>query len=106
MDDLMDTELSPLVQDFLKALASETRQQMLLLFAGGEELAVGEVADRLQIGQSTASQQLALLRRGDILSRSRSGNTVRYRANAAGISRALDELQSYLRVCCSPEEAG
>ena len=105
MGDPMNAELSPPVQDFLKALASETRRQILLLFAGGEELAVGEVADRLEIGQSTASQQLALLQRGDILSRSRSGNTVHYRANAAGISRALDELQSYLRVCCPPEEA-
>lgn len=105
MNDPINAGLSPPVQDFLKALASETRQQMLLLFAGGEELAVGEVADRLEIGQSTASQQLALLKRGDILSRSRSGNTVRYRANAAGISRALDELHSYLRACCPPEEA-
>ena len=106
MDNPTNTELSPPVQDFLKALASETRQQILLLFAGGEELTVGEVAGRLGIGQSTASQQLALLRRGDILSRSRNGNTVHYRANAAGISRALEELQSYLRVCCPPEEAG
>ncbi len=105
MSDQTNAELSPPVQDFLKALASDTRQQMLLLFAGGEEVTVGDVANRMGIGQSTASQQLALLQRGGILSRSRSGNTVRYRANAVGISRALYELRSYLLFCCPPEEA-
>ena len=54
-------------QDFLKALASETRQQIMMLFAGGTQLTVGEVADCCGLGQSTTSEQLAILRRGGLV---------------------------------------
>jgi DNA-binding transcriptional ArsR family regulator len=88
------------VQLFLKALASEGRQQAMMLFAGGAELSVGEAAARLGTGQSTASQQLALLREGGLLSARRDGKTVWYRADADGIAAALGELQKYLGACC------
>jgi DNA-binding transcriptional ArsR family regulator len=94
-------ELSEPVRRFLKALASEGRQQMLLLFAGGVELTVGGVADRLGIGQSTASEQLALLRHGGLLTARREGKTVFYRADPAGVSAILEDLQACLRACCS-----
>lgn len=87
-------------QLFLKALASEGRQQAMMLFAGGVELSVGEVAARLGTGQSTASQQLAMLRDGGLLSARRDGKTVWYRADPAGIAAALGELQDCLRACC------
>ena len=86
----------------LKALASENRQQVILLFAGGAELSVGEVAERLGIGQSTASEQPAKLRDGGVLVSRRDGKLVYYRADPAGISAVLDELQGYLRACCPP----
>jgi DNA-binding transcriptional ArsR family regulator len=90
------------VQLFLKALASEGRQQAMMLFSGGAELSVGDVAARLGTGQSTASQQLALLREGGLLSARRDGKTVWYRADADGIAAALGELQVCLRACCPP----
>ena len=90
------------VRLFLKALASEGRQQAMMLFAGGAELSVGEVAARLGTGQSTASQQLAMLREGGLLSARREGKTVWYRADPAGIATALGELQDCLRACCPP----
>lgn len=96
--------LSETVRRFLKALASEGRQETMLLFAGGAELAVGAVAERLGVGQSTASQQLAQLRQGGLLSSRREGKTVYYRANPAGIAAVLAELQDYLRACCPPTE--
>jgi DNA-binding transcriptional ArsR family regulator len=92
--------LGETVQRFLKALASESRQQVMMLFAGGAELTVGEVAQRLGIGQSTASEQLALLRQAGILSSRRAGKTVSYRADAAGVTAVLDELRDYLQRCC------
>lgn len=85
---------------FLKALASEKRQELLLLFADGIELTVGEVASRAGIGQSTASEQLALLREAGLLSSGREGKQVRYRANREGIAGQLAELQAYLAHCC------
>lgn len=89
-------------QDFLKALASETRQRLMLLFAGGAELTVGEIAAQAGIGQSTASEQLALLRRGGLLRSEREGKQVRYRADRDAIAAQLDRLQAYLISCCPP----
>ncbi|GAA2143169.1 ArsR/SmtB family transcription factor [Glycomyces algeriensis] len=85
---------------FLKALASEARQQVMLLFAGGAELSVGEVAERLGIGQSTASQQLAQLKDGGLLTSRREAKTVFYRADKERIGAALDRLRAFLDGCC------
>lgn len=90
------------LREFLKGLASEQRQQMLELFAGGVELTVGTVAERLGIGQSNASQQLALLRRGGLLTSRKDGKQVRYRVDTPAVERSLTELQNYLRTCCPP----
>ncbi|GAA3347164.1 metalloregulator ArsR/SmtB family transcription factor [Amorphoplanes nipponensis] len=91
-------------RDFLKALASETRQQILTMFAGGQELTVGEIADRCGLGQSTASEQLAVLRRGGLVTATRQGKLVRYRADPATIGARLTELQGYLACCCPPAD--
>ena len=89
-------------QDFLKALASQTRQQVMMLFAAGAELTVGEVADGTGLGQSTTSEQLAILRRGGLVQSTRDGKLVRYRADPMTIAARLSELQSYLACCCPP----
>ncbi|MFC0865525.1 ArsR/SmtB family transcription factor [Sphaerimonospora cavernae] len=93
-------DLSQAVHDFLKALASPSRQQILLLFARGAELSVGQVAERAGIGQSTASQQLALLRRGGIVTSRRDGKEVLYRGDRERVTRMLTDLRDYLRFCC------
>lgn len=85
---------------FLKALASESRQQVMLLFAGGGELSVGEVAERLGIGQSTASQQLSQLKDGGLLTSRREAKTVFYWADKERIGAALDRLRAFLDGCC------
>lgn len=93
-------ELQAATLDFLKALANPTRQRIMLLFARGAELSVGEVAERAGVGQSTASEQLALLRRGGIVTSRRDGKIVLYRANREGTLAALADLQAYLLACC------
>ncbi len=95
-------DLDSSTRAFLKALASETRQELLLLFAGGAELTVGEVAERAGLGQSTTSEQLARLRDGGLVRSTREGKLVRYRADRAGIAAQLTELQRYLAACCPP----
>lgn len=93
-------ELTQATHEFLKALASPARQEVMLLFARGGELSVGEVAQRAGLGQSTASEQLALLRRGGILRSRRQGKVVLYRSDRDGVMAALDDLQAYLLACC------
>lgn len=87
-------------QRFLKALASETRQQIMMTFAGGESLTVGEVATRCALGQSTASEQLSLLRQSGLVSAVKKGKSVRYSADAESIRASLGKLQDYLARCC------
>ncbi|MCK2215206.1 metalloregulator ArsR/SmtB family transcription factor [Actinomadura sp. ATCC 31491] len=87
-------------QDFLKALANPGRQQIMLLFAQGAELSVNQVAERAGISQSAASQQLALLRRGGIVTSRRDGKEVLYRGDRDGVTRILADLQKYLKFCC------
>lgn len=95
-------ELSEL-QDFLKALASETRQDILFLFATGQELTVGQVAERAGIGQSTASENLSILKRANIVQSRREGKTVFYTPNQARILALVEQLSAYLSTCCSIE---
>lgn len=95
-------ELDSPTRDFLKAMASETRQAILMLFAGGGELTVGDVAEGAGLAQSTASEQLALLRDAGLVRATRDGKIVRYRADRAGITARLAELQRYLAACCPP----
>ncbi|MEU3164730.1 ArsR family transcriptional regulator [Streptosporangium sp. NPDC006930] len=54
-------------------MASDTRQQILMLFAGGIELTVGEVTERMAPARSAASTHLATLRDGGVLSARRPG---------------------------------
>lgn len=94
------TELAAATHDFLKALASPTRQRILLLFARGAELSVNEVAEQAGVSQSAASQQLDLLRRGAVVISRREGKAVLYRADKQGVATALADLQAYLQNCC------
>ncbi|RZU53325.1 DNA-binding transcriptional ArsR family regulator [Krasilnikovia cinnamomea] len=94
--------LTERTREFLRALASENRQQVLLLFTDGQPRSVGQIAGELGIGQSTASEQLAALRRGGIVQARREGKTVYYCADRDGIIAAMDELQAILRSCCPP----
>ncbi|QYC41863.1 Transcriptional repressor SdpR [Nonomuraea coxensis DSM 45129] len=95
-------QLTDAARGFLKALASDTRQQILFLFEGGVELTVGEVAERLSLAQSATSTHLATLREGGVLASRREWKTVYYRADPDGVRRALADLQAALAACCPP----
>lgn len=98
-------ELSDEARGFLKAMASETRQQIMELFVGGIELTVNEVAERMSLAQSATSTHLATLRDGGVLTSRREWKTVYYRADSARISKALSDLQATLNACCPPDDA-
>ncbi|MEU5864036.1 metalloregulator ArsR/SmtB family transcription factor [Nonomuraea sp. NPDC047529] len=97
-------QLTNAARGFLKALASDTRQQILFLFEGGVELTVGQVAERLSLAQSATSTHLATLREGGVLASRREWKTVYYRADPDGVRQALADLQAALAACCPPGE--
>lgn len=98
--------VDPATADFLKALASETRQKVLQQFAGGIELTVGEIADRCALKPSTASEHLSLLRRGGLVVSRKEGKQVHYRADGATMAERVTALQVYLAHCCPPGRTG
>ncbi len=92
------------VQDFLKALSNETRQQIMLgVFGDGQERSVNEVAELAGIGQSTASEHLALLKRAGLLAARRAGKEVHYRPDRTRILASLRRLTDIVASCC-PED--
>jgi DNA-binding transcriptional ArsR family regulator len=92
------------LQDFLRALASETRQRILFqVFLDGQEHTVNEVAQAARLGQSTASEHLTALRRAGILQARRAGKEVCYRPDRARILHQLGALTDLLTGCCPPE---
>lgn len=98
--------VDPATADFLKALASETRQKVMQQFTGGIELTVGEIADRCALKPSTASEHLSLLRRGGLVVSRKEGKQVFYRADGAAMAKRLSALQAYLARCCPPDCTG
>ncbi|WP_198674283.1 helix-turn-helix transcriptional regulator [Brevibacillus sp. Leaf182] len=88
------------VQSFLKALASEKRQEIMFLFTDRKELTVGEVAHLVAIGQSTASEQLAILKRAGLVHSRKDGKEVFYSPNREQILASMQKLNTYLLNCC------
>ncbi|RHX79708.1 ArsR family transcriptional regulator [Leptospira yasudae] len=92
--------IDPRVQEFLSALASETRLNLLLSFADGKEKTVGELVELSGLGQSTISTHLNQLKKGGILIRRKSGKEVYYKPDRERILEHISKLTSYLRGCC------
>ena len=83
----------------LEALAHETRLGAfrLLVQAGPDGMAAGDIAERMDARQNTMSSHLAKLQRAGIISRQRDGRHIIYRADFD----ALGGLIVYLmKDCC------
>ena len=82
-------ELSQFNAEFFKALAHPLRIRILDLLRSGE-LGVNELCARLEVEQSTLSQQLAILRTRDIVTSRKRGNNVLYSVKDAATFKLLD----------------
>jgi len=85
---------------FSKALANEKRQQILLsIFVDKQEHTVGEIAERVGIAPSTASEHLAILRRGGILVANKRQKEVYYSVNKERVQELVSVIQAWLTCC-------
>ena len=73
---------------FAKALADETRQQIMRLCCC-RELSVNEIAEQTRVSQPTVSHHLAILRDADLVSLRSAGRQTYYTLN-----------QERIAVCC------
>lgn len=83
----------------LKALAHETRlaAYRLLVQAGPEGLAVGEISDRLDLPAPTLTSHLNVLRHAGLVRDVREGRSIRCRADYARMNALLGFLTEN---CC------
>jgi ArsR family transcriptional regulator, arsenate/arsenite/antimonite-responsive transcriptional repressor len=88
----------------LAALAHDHRLAVfrLLVQAGPDGLAAGEIADRLALPASSLSFHLAHLRTAEVVLDERQGRSIRYRANYAATRWLTDYL---MENCCADADA-
>lgn len=100
MNSAGSTVLPEQLHAFIKALGSETRQRALLLLADGQPRTVNEVAEALNMGQSTVSEQLALMRQAGLLKSRRVGKEVLHEPDRETILATLKALERWVKACC------
>ena len=82
-------QLSNFTSEFFKALAHPLRIKVLDALRQGE-VGVNELSARLAVEQATLSQQLAILRKSNIVVGRKEGQNVYYSARDPEIFRLLD----------------
>ncbi len=90
----------PELFEFIKAIASESRMNILLLFLDGEERTVNQIAEAVGLSQSATSEQLGLMKRAGVLMSEKQGKEVYYRPDRARVIRSLETLSTLLKSCC------
>jgi DNA-binding transcriptional ArsR family regulator len=90
--------------DALKALAHDTRlaAYRLLVQAGPDGLAVGEISDRLKLPAPTLTSHLNVLRHAGLVRDVREGRSIRCRADYARMNAPLGFLTEN---CCGDESS-
>jgi len=78
-------------EDFVKALADETRQAILELLQA-QEMNVGDIAAHFRVTQPTISYHLGLLRRAGLVVARREGRQVVYAANRCCLAKCTRRL--------------
>ena len=85
-------ELPNFTAEFFKALAHPLRIKILNSLRSGE-VGVNDLSIRLEVEQSTLSQQLAVLRKSNIVEGRKEGQNVFYSVRDASIFRLLDDTK-------------
>ena len=78
----------------LKALGEPRRVEILELLRGGP-LAVGEIADRVDVSQQAVSQHLAVLDKAGLVEARRDGTRSIYAVRSEGFAPVRDFVQNF-----------
>lgn len=88
------------LEGFFRAIGSQSRLKILLLFMDGQQRTVNEIAAAVGIGQSTCSEHLAVLKREGVMSANKLGKEVYYTPNKDEILAKLEQVAAMVRECC------
>jgi ArsR family transcriptional regulator len=83
--------------DFVQAMAGETRQRILMLLQAGE-MSVSELNEHFTTTQPTLSHHLAVLRRANLVIACHVGRQTFYRANLACAVECCNEIRSRFKI--------
>jgi ArsR family transcriptional regulator, arsenate/arsenite/antimonite-responsive transcriptional repressor len=97
---MIKSPISQELLDFTKAIASESRINILFLFMDGQERTVNQIAEAVKLGQPTTSEHLAIMRRSGVLLAEKRGKEVYYHPDRMRIARYLDVISDLLKKCC------
>ncbi len=89
-------QLSQVTAEFFKSLAHPLRIRILEALRGGE-IGVNDLSARLAVEQSTLSQQLAVLRKSNIVVGRKDGLNVFYSVSDPAVFRLLDEARQLFK---------
>ena len=89
-------QLSQVTAEFFKSLAHPLRIRILEALRGGE-IGVNDLSSRLQVEQSTLSQQLAVLRKSNIVVGRKDGLNVFYSVSDPAVFRLLEETRQLFK---------
>jgi len=78
-------------EDFAKALANETRQEIVALLKDGE-MSLGEITTHFDLSQPTISYHLGLLRRAGVVLAWKKGRYVYYSINRCCLEACTQRL--------------
>ena len=85
------------LNDFIRAMADGTRQQILRLLQNNE-MHVGELAHHLNLTQPTISYHLAILRRSKLVISRRYGQYTLHRANQECVIQCCQNILDQFKV--------
>lgn len=86
--------------EFFASLANPKRQEIVFkVLADKRSHTVGEIANRLGVSASTASEHLTVLRRAGVVNSDKWEREVHYSLNRPEIARVLGVLQNWLDCC-------
>jgi DNA-binding transcriptional ArsR family regulator len=80
--------------EFLSIIGNVKRMQILFAIRH-KEMAVGDLADRVEISQSALSQHLARLRSAGLVSTRRCSQTIYYQLGSAAAENILAALEQF-----------
>jgi DNA-binding transcriptional ArsR family regulator len=86
--------------EVLRALADETRQQIIVLASGREEVNVNEIAKNFSLSRPTISHHLNVMKRVKLLKMRKEGKEIFYSFNKSYVIGLLEAFVDNLKNCC------
>jgi ArsR family transcriptional regulator len=84
--------------EFCRTLADETRQRILRLLLGREELSVSQIVEEFQLSQPTISHHLGVLKGFGLVTSRKDGKRVLYAVDRGRVAECCGNLVSALEV--------